>query len=109
MNRFTTETFVSNKTKIGSYEGTGQVIEINLEFNPKMIQIVDDETGEMVTKTSGNSGSRCHLNRRFGTDQVLKNYILTQNGITFEENKVIIGTSEYINTNGKMYNYIIWS
>jgi len=107
-NVFATETYVKGRNKTGDYTGTGVAFDISTGFEPRAMQIIDDATGEMIVKNKNQASSKCFLNKKFGNDQVCKTYILTNNGITFGIDKVTIGTSQYINSDGESYSYVIW-
>lgn len=107
-NKFATETYVKTNNKTGTYVGTGVAFDIQAGFEPKMMQVIEEDTGEIVFKNKQRINSSCILRRSFGIGQFLKSYILQQNGITFGTDKVTIGTSIYVNKDGTNYTYIIW-
>jgi hypothetical protein len=105
---YATHNWVGQQTLSGGYTGTGIAFDITTNFVPKKIEIIVDATGESVIKTSQQTTSKCFLRKKFGTDQVMKSYLLEANGITFGTDKVTIGTSSYINDSGVAYSYTIW-
>jgi hypothetical protein len=107
-NVFATQTYVQGRITTGTYTGTGVQFDISTGFEPRMIQIITDDTGELVFKNKQQDSAKCVMRKNYGADQTLKSYILTANGITFGTDKVTIGTSPYVNTDGTSYSYIIW-
>lgn len=101
--------WVQNRTLVDEYTGTGSQFDIdNLPFEPFMMFIITESTGELTIKTKKQTGSKLFLRKMFGANKWLKSYILTNDGVTFGTNKVTIGSSPYINASGETYTYVIF-
>lgn len=92
----------------GTYTGTGTEITLDLGFKPKYIEITLQDSGEIIKKYDNQETTKCFLYKQTGTDMLLKSYLLTDNGITFNDDSITIGTSTYINEVGVIYNFMVW-
>jgi len=107
VNRANQMAYKDNRTITGEYVGTGVAFDIVTGFSPRKMEIVDEETGEVVFKNKRHAAWKCLLRKNYGTDQVMKVYKLTADGVQFDTDRAIIGSSNYVNESGKTYTYVI--
>lgn len=92
------------QAKSGSYTGTGSAIQLNLNFQPKRFEIVDETSGTVQAYTLQTSAKASAYINSAGT----LSYVTT-NGFTFGPQGMLIGTNASINTAAHVYRWFAFA